>query len=49
MARKSRYIEYVKHVRGEQVEKPAHSIKDKLSAMKEKAKHVNHKSEKEGN
>ena len=49
MARKSRYMEYVKHVNGEQAEKPAHSIKDKLSAMKEKAKHVKHKPEKEGN
>ena len=49
MARKSRYIEYAKHVTGGQAEKPALSIKEKLLAMKEKAKTVNQKPVKEGN
>lgn len=49
MARKSRYMAYVKHVTGEQAEKPALSVKERLSAMKEKAKTVNKKPEKEEN
>ena len=49
MARKTRYMEYVKHVTGGQAEKPALSIKEKLSAMKEKAKTANQKLVKEGN
>ena len=49
MARKTRYMEYVKHVTGGQAEKPALSIKEKLSAMKEKAKTANQKPVKEGN
>ena len=49
MARKTHYMEYVKHVTGGQAEKPALSIKEKLSAMKEKAKTANQKPVKEGN
>ena len=48
MARKSRYMEYAKHVIGGQAEKPALSVKDRRSQMKEKAKNVNRKPEKEG-
>lgn len=49
MARRSRYAAYVKHVTGGQAEKPALSVKERLSAMKEKAKNVNKKPEKEEN
>ena len=48
MARRSRFEGYVNAVKG-QAEKPALSIKEKLSAMKEKAKTVNQKPVKEGN
>ena len=47
MARRSRFEGYVNAVKG-QAEKPALSIKDRLSQMKEKAKNVNRKPEKEG-
>ena len=49
MSRKSRYSEYAKGVYGEQGDVPALSIKEKLSAMKEKAKTVNQKPVREGN
>ena len=48
MARRSRFEGYVNAMKG-QAEKPALSIKEKLSAMKEKAKTVNQKPVKEGN
>lgn len=47
MARRSRFEEYVNVMKG-QAEKPALSVKDRLSQMKEKAKNVNRKPEKEG-
>ena len=47
MARRSRFEGYVNAVKG-QAEKPALSVKDRLSRMKEKAKTVNRKPEKEG-
>ena len=47
MARKSRYERYVNAEKG-QAEKPALSVKDRLSQMKEKAKNGNRKLEKEG-
>ena len=47
MARRSRFEGYVNAVKG-QAEKPALSVKDMLSQMKEKAKTVNRKPEKEG-
>ena len=47
MARRSRFEGYVNGMKG-QAEKPASSIKDRLSQMKEKAKNVNRKPEKEG-
>ena len=47
MARRSRFEGYVNAMKG-QAEKPALSVKDKLSRMKEKAKNVNRKPEKEG-
>jgi hypothetical protein len=43
MARKSRYLGYINGVKKGQAEKPALSIKGKLSQMKEKAKEVNRK------
>ncbi|MBQ6575248.1 MAG: hypothetical protein IJL90_03990 [Lachnospiraceae bacterium] len=49
MARKSRYMAYAKNVAGGQAEKPALSVKERLSAMKEKAKNVNKKPDKEEN
>lgn len=48
MARRSRFEGYVNAVKG-QAEKPAPSVKDRLSQMKEKEKIVNKKPEKEGN
>ncbi|WP_155834583.1 hypothetical protein [Butyrivibrio sp. FC2001] len=42
MARLSRLVEYAKSMGG-QADKPALSIKDKLSEMKEKSKEVNKK------
>ncbi len=47
MARRSRFEGYVNAMK-EQAEKPALSVKDRLSQMKEKAKIVNRKPEKEG-
>ena len=47
MARRSRFEGYVHAVKG-QAEKPALSVKDRLSQMKEKAKNGNRKLEKEG-
>ena len=47
MARRSRCEGYVNAIKG-QAEKPALSVKDRLSQMKEKAKTVNRKPEKEG-
>ena len=47
MARRSRFEGYVTAVKG-QAEKPALSVKDRLSQMKEKAKNGNRKLEKEG-
>ena len=47
MARRSRFEGYVNAVKG-QAEKPALSVKDRLSQMKEKVKTVNRKPEKEG-
>ncbi len=47
MARRSRFEGYVNAMKG-QAKKPALSIKDRLSQMKEKAKTVNRKPEKEG-
>ena len=47
MARRSRFEGYVNAVKG-QTEKPALSVKDRLSQMKEKAKNGNRKLEKEG-
>ena len=47
MARRSRFEGYVYAVKG-QAEKPALSVKDRLSQMKEKAKNGNRKLEKEG-
>ena len=47
MARRSRFEGYVNAVKG-QAEKPALSVKDRLSQMKEKAKTVNRRPEKEG-
>ncbi len=46
MAKRSRYLGYINGVKG-QAERPAPSIKDKLSEMKEKAKQINKKPEKE--
>lgn len=46
MARRSRFEGYVNAVKG-QAEKPALSVKDRLSQMKEKAKNGNRKLEKE--
>ena len=46
MARKSRFERYLNAMEG-QAEKPALSVKDRLSQMKEKAKTVNRKAEKE--
>ena len=43
MARKSRYLRYANAMKKGQAEKPALSIKGKLSQMKEKAKEVNKK------
>ena len=43
MARKSRYLGYINGVKKEQAQKPALSIKGRLSQMKEKAKEVNRK------
>lgn len=43
MARKSRYLRYANDMKKGQAEKPALSIKGKLSQMKEKAKEVNKK------
>ena len=43
MAKKSRYLGYVSAMKKGQAEKPALSIKSKLSQMKEKAKEVNKK------
>ena len=42
MTRQSRLVEYAKRMGG-QADKPALSIKDKLSEMKEKSKEVNKK------
>ena len=47
MARRSRFEGYVNAVKW-QAEKPALSVKDRLSQMKEKAKNGNRKLEKEG-
>ena len=47
MARRSRLEGYVNVMKG-QAEKPALSVKDRLSQMKENAKTVNRKPEKEG-
>ena len=47
MARRSRFEGYVNAVKG-QAEKPALSVKDRLSQLKEKAKNGNRKFEKEG-
>ena len=47
MARRSRFEGYVNVMKG-QAEKPALSVKARLSQMKEKAKNVNRKPEKEG-
>ena len=47
MARRSRFEGYVNAMKW-QAEKPALSVKDRLSQMKEKAKTVNRKPEKEG-
>ena len=47
MARRSRFEGYVNAVKG-QAEKPALSVKDRLSQMKEEAKNGNRKLEKEG-
>ena len=47
MARRSRFEGYVNAVKG-QAAKPALSVKDRLSQMKEKAKNGNRKLEKEG-
>ena len=47
MARRSRFEGYVNAVKG-QAEKPALSVKDRLSQMKEKAKNGNRKLEQEG-
>ena len=47
MARRSRFEGYVNAMKG-QAEKPALSVKDRLSHMKEKAKTINRKTEKEG-
>ena len=47
MARRSRFEGYVNAVKG-QAEKPALSVKDRLSQMKEKAKNGNRKLEKDG-
>ena len=47
MARRSRFEGYVNVMKG-QAEKPTLSVKDRLSQMKEKAKNVNRKPEKEG-
>ena len=47
MARRSRFEGYVNAMKG-QAEKPALSVKDRLSQMKKKAKTVNRKPEKEG-
>ena len=47
MARRSRFEGYVNVMKG-QAEKPALSVKDRLSQMKEKSKIVNRKTEKEG-
>jgi len=47
MARKSRFEGYSNCMRG-QAEKPALSIKDKLSRMKAKSKEANKKETKEG-
>ena len=47
MARRSRFEGSVNVMKG-QAEKPALSVKDRLSQMKEKAKNVNRKPEKEG-
>ena len=46
MARRARFEGYVMAGKG-QAEKPALSVKDKLSQMKAKAKEANKKSEKE--
>ncbi len=46
MARKSRFEGYTDHMNG-QAAKPALSIKDKLSRMKEKSKEINKKETKE--
>lgn len=46
MARRSRFEAYANAMKG-QAEKPALSVKDKLSQMKAKAKEVNKKPEKE--
>ena len=48
MARKSRIREYAKHLGREQAEKPAFSIKERLSKMKEKSKEMNQKPDKAG-
>ena len=47
MARRSRFEGYVNVMKG-QAEKPALSVKDRLSQMKETANTVNRKPEKEG-
>ena len=47
MARRSRFEGYVNAMKG-QAEKPALSVKDRLSQMKENANTVNRKPEKEG-
>ena len=47
MARRSHFEGYVNAMKG-QAEKPALSVKDRLSQMKEKVKTVNRKPEKEG-
>ena len=44
MARKSRYLGYIKGMKKGQAEKPALSIKGRLILRKEKAKEVNRKS-----
>lgn len=46
MARRSRYMGYVNHMKKGQAAKPALSIKGKLSRMKEKADAVNRKNAK---
>lgn len=46
MARKSRYLGYVNSMNKGQAARPALSIKDRLSRMKEKANEVNKKPEK---